>query len=48
MHSSFEEVGSSAEIYAVISFRCLCQMEEVLDCGIFVDLLEDLRGELCD
>ena len=48
MHSSFEEMESTAEIYTVISFGCLCQIKEVLDSGKFIDLLEDLCGEVRD
>lgn len=48
VHGSFEEMGSTTKIYTVVSFGCLCQMKEVLDCCIFADLLQDLRGEFGD
>lgn len=48
MHSLFEKMHPSAEEDSVVHAGRLCEVEEVLNTRVFVDLLKDLGGKCVD
>ena len=48
VHRLCKNMHSAAEESSVVLFGCLCEMEDILNCCVIVDLLEDLCGKLVD